>query len=268
MTVSESGDHIESCCEFDVEPATIVLIQEEHERLSGLTHPDRTRDEAKLNAKIDSFFQPLREANRFLLRMILQELTLIDPMRRLQSGASRWSLDGRKWNTLPTYIFLGGAYMSVLRKLDTEWATRIQKSIDAGEHPLIAVEFLHEAWRQNEDRSRWILATTAAELAIKEALSMLNPGLTTLLLEVPSPPIYKLYGRILDDAVGVDSTSVIDKKLRKGLQNGVEIRNRIVHRPQTINLVLDDVIEYLQTVGGAIKCLLELIRSREDSLGS
>jgi len=268
VTVSESGDRIESCCEFDVESATIALIQKEHERLSRLTQPDRSRDEAKLDAKIDSLFQPLRDANRFLLRMIQQELTLIDPIRRLQSGASRWSLDGRNWSTLPTFIFLNGAYGHVLHKLDTEWATRIQKAIDAGEHPLIGVEFWHEAWRQKEDRSRWILATTAAELAIKEALSMLNPSLMTLLLEVPSPPLHKLYGRILDDAAGANSRSAIDKKIRKGLQDGVKIRNKIVHRPESINLDLDDVIGYLQTVGGAIKSLPELIRSRDDSSGS
>ena len=97
---------------------------------------------------------------------------------------------------------------------------------------------------------------------------MLNPSLMTLLLEVPSPPLHKLYGRILDDAAGANSRSAIDKKIRKGLQDGVKIRNKIVHRPESINLDLDDVIGYLQTVGGAIKSLPELIRSRDDSSGS
>ena len=84
---------------------------------------------------------------------------------------------------------------------------------------------LHRAKSENIAHHKWIDATIAAELAIKDVLSKANPDLELLLMEMPSPPLVKLYGVILEKHLGEKSPYL------KRIKNGVEIRNRLVHKP-------------------------------------
>lgn len=148
--------------------------------------------------------------------------------------------------------------MRTLLKLDSEWCEHIQTLLNLHEEPLIAIEHMHEAQRYRGDRFSWIEASIAAELAIKEALVRLEPLVEVLLLEVPSPPIHKLYGPILKKIAGEKSPHVT------ALQRGAEKRNRLVHRPEAVHFGPQEVVDYVGTVERAIWHLLGLCRRKAD----
>lgn len=106
--------------------------------------------------------------------------------------------------------------------------------------------------RENIAHYKWIDATIAAELAVKEVLATVNPELETLLMEMPSPPLAKLYGTILERYLGEKSPYL------KQIQKGVEIRNRLVHRHDAEAIDDQEASDYVQSIEGAIFHLLSL----------
>jgi hypothetical protein len=66
--------------------------------------------------------------------------------------------------------------------------------------------------------------------ALESQLCNQSPSGLSLLFEVPSPPLNKLYGSVLGSVAGEKSPYV------KLLQKGAEMRNRLVHEPETIVL--------------------------------
>ena len=101
----------------------------------------------------------------------------------------------------------------------------------------------------------WIEATIAAELAIKEFLIRQRPELETLLLEVPSPPIYKMYRPILKAYGG----KTLPREIFKALSDGAEIRNRLVHRPQDEPIDHQKAVDHVSAVAEAIEHLLRIL---------
>jgi len=124
----------------------------------------------------------------------------------------------------------------------------------AGDQPLLAAQHLHEARRHRGTRFRWIVATTAAELAIKEALLRMEPKFAPLLLEMPSPPLGRLYSSVLEAVSGERSPFL------RAIQKGVEIRNRLVHRPSEPDPDPQDAADYVSDVDGALRHLRRLCR--------
>lgn len=184
--------------------------------------------------------------------MITQELELFDA-RKLTSGSHLWSLDNITWAELSPDLRITGGNLYVLHSLDPTWKNHIQLLINRNDRPFLAFEYLHAA-RRSTDRSAWINATIAAEMAIKEALTRIEPRLSVLLFEVPSPPLNKLYGSVLQGVAGERSPYV------KLLQKGAKIRNRFVHRPEKIELDAQKVVNYVNIVEEAIWHLIRLCR--------
>ena len=246
IEVSAAGDKIESVAEIEI-PDNLAS------NLSRISKPhDLDHCEWK---QLHSFFSILPAAHRRLLALILQEFREPEP-HILTSGPSQWSLDGDHWFDFPGGGLLAGIRAHPLFKLDSEWREHIQTILDLHEEPLIASEHLHEAKRNRGDRFSWIEATVAAELAIKEALVKLEPTLEVLLLEVPSPPIHKLYGPILERIAREKSPYVT------ALQKGVDKRNRLVHRPKAAQFGPQEVVDYVGTVERAIWHLVKLCRRK------
>ena len=109
------------------------------------------------------------------------------------------------------------------------------------------MEFLQKAINDSDSRHKWIYATIATELAIKEFLMKKNPILEVLLNEVPSPPLDKLYGKILKEYCGIEPYMKI-----KDIQYGVKIRNLVVHRPRDIDLDAQDTYIYVRLIEATI----------------
>jgi hypothetical protein len=185
----------------------------------------------------------------------MQELRMRDH-HILTAGDQEWSSDGEQWQDFPYDSFLIADSSHTVFKLDQEWCGHLQAAVEHGEEPLVAFQHLREAWQRRTNRSSWIEATIAAELAIKEMLVRLEPKLSAVLFDLPAPPLHTLYGVVLERITGERSPFV------KDLQGGATTRNRLIHRPERVRLDTQEVIDYVATVERAIWHLIKLARRK------
>lgn len=136
-------------------------------------------------------------------------------------------------------------------KLDEESAGIIQEYLGNNEEPFIALRHLQRAKEETTPRYMIIEAAIAAELAIKEFLSRKYPHLKGLLVELPSPPINKLYGSILETYHGKKYPSI------NQLQKIATHRNDFVHKPESTELSFESATKLVMEVEKAIKFLLK-----------
>jgi hypothetical protein len=163
-----------------------------------------------------------------------------------------WSKNKSEWKNFCTKPHVSFDIRGIVN-LNEKNAKSIQGYIDNDFRPFLALKHLHRAINETNTRYKWIDATIAAELAIKEFLIRYEPSIETLLLEVPSPPLHKLYGNILKSY-----TNELSPKLKE-LNKGVEIRNKLVHRPQDIQITTEDANKYIHDVETSIYHLLHLL---------
>ena len=163
-----------------------------------------------------------------------------------------WSKDKSKWKSIPEIICvtIDEHLLLSLNEINSE---SIQNYIDNDFEPFIALRHLHRSKNERNPRHKWIDATIAAELAIKEFLIRLKPDIKTLLLEIPSPPLHKLYGSILEYYKNERSPKL------KELAEGVEMRNKLIHRPKDIHINAEQANKYIHDVEIAIYHLLTLL---------
>jgi hypothetical protein len=163
-----------------------------------------------------------------------------------------WSLDGGTWRAIR-----GKASVSVTTHgyqfLDDRSADMIQEFLEHGPEPLVALKFLHRAMTETNPRYMWLDATIAAELAIKEFLIRSKPEIETLLLELPSPPLHKLYGTVLESIAGQRSPKL------SAVSKGADIRNQLIHRPQGVEIGHQQAYDYVKDVEAAIGHLVGLL---------
>lgn len=118
--------------------------------------------------------------------------------------SKKWGYSDEELHNIPsllTVIVSSGSR----HPLDDDSFQLITESLDTNISPLLAMRHLHRAKHERSPHHQWIDATIAAELAIKEVLSRAIPELEVLLLNVPSPPLSKLYGEILKTYLGEES---------------------------------------------------------------
>ena len=172
--------------------------------------------------------------------------------RLIASTGAQWSIDKAVWKILPRRIKASFDAYSI-HNLDADTAPIIQQWIQNGFEPFLALRHLHKAREENIPHYKWIDATIAAELAIKEFLIRLKPEIATLLLEVPSPPLHKLYGVVLE-SLGLPKSPKVSQ-----IAKGVEIRNKLVHR-------LDQATTYVKDIEIAIHHLLTLLYPNDSNV--
>lgn len=141
--------------------------------------PD-SQDPEYVNQQLQGAFAALHTISRRILELVIQELQLRERPRRF-AGSHAWALSGGPWKDLPQRILMTGVQLLSAYRLDAAWKQHLQHLINLGEHPLTATLHLQEAQADRGTRFRWIQATTAAELAIKEALLRLEPRLSPLM---------------------------------------------------------------------------------------
>jgi hypothetical protein len=170
-----------------------------------------------------------------------------------------WSLDNEHWERLPMLTTVVASVDTFLFLTD-DTARFIQGylNIEAPE-PLLALRHLHRARREQNPRHKWVDATIAAELGIKEFLLRKKPDLEALLLEVPSPPLSKLYGSILQQYGGEKSP------WKNKMAKGAEVRNELLHIPYYKTIDPWKANEYVDDVQCAVYHLLALLYP-EDAL--
>jgi hypothetical protein len=164
-----------------------------------------------------------------------------------------WSIDKKNWQGFP-----GGQLSMVfssrsMEALNKKSAILLEEYLVKGPEPFLALSFLHRAKREKNSKYRWIDATIAAELAIKEFLIQFKPEIEPVLLDVPSPPLHKLYGSILESYTGQRSPRL------KEIAEGARVRNLLVHRPEKIKIDNQESINYVGHVEAAIGHLLNIL---------
>ena len=148
--------------------------------------------------------------------------------------------------------FITSAFQDVW--LDDTGTKRLQAYLDSNIEVLTSgLRHLHRARNEENPVFQWIDATIAAELAIKQCLIHLKPDLETLLLEVPSPPLTKLYGVVLQSVTGQRSSKL------SALGKGIETRNKLIHRPTAQTIDEEEAMTYLDDVEIAIFELMTLM---------
>jgi hypothetical protein len=143
--------------------------------------------------------------------------------------------------------------MTTMVTFATGGAAAMQEGFDNDYRPLIGMRHLFRAMQESEPRFRWIDITIALELAIKEALIRKNPAIELLILEMPSPPLTKLYGSIMKHYLGEKSPYV------NVIQKGVEVRNKLMHRPDGVAITQDQAADYLRDAHKAINHVFLLL---------
>ena len=192
-------------------------------------------------------------ATRRVLDLVKYGLGYIDLDERLVSlKGAEWSTDEIDWRVLPRrWTMTLDTYSS--HPLNPNTVSTIQRCIENGFEPFLALRHLHKARKENVPRYKWIDATIAAELAIKEFLIRLKPDIAALLLEMPSPPLHKLYGTVLE-SLGFSRSPKVSQ-----IASGVQIRNKLVHRPEEVEITLEKANAYVRDVEIAIYHLLVLL---------
>lgn len=125
----------------------------------------------------------------------------------------------------------------------------LQKCIDSKVEPFLAFDFLYQADKFGEDpRHKWINATIALELAIKEFLTRKDDRLISIFADLPSPRIDILYYSVL-----MEYNSEINPIIRrKDIQIASDIRNKLVHNPSEITIDEQTADTYVKIVKATV----------------
>ncbi len=211
----------------------------------------------ELQEELSEIKSPLSEATRKVLDLIknsLNQYGLDDNL--FSTKGTYWSTNQTDWKHIPMRLY-GRIIPSTYLFLDKNYAKNIQEYLNNNLEPFFAsaMQFLHKAKKENHPHYKWINATIAAELAIKEFLSheKLELNLEPLLMEIPSPPISKLYGKILNSYIDEQSPK------RKSIIKGEEKRNLLIHRPKEIKINSKEADQYVRDVEFAIYHLLNFL---------
>lgn len=242
--ISDEGI-VESFHEYDVSKEMWDVLQMDIQDGKTLSQ--------KLQAELSSMESNISKATKKVLNLIKYCFNCPDLNDNLFSSKGiYWSIDKSKWKNIPmrTYAIID---IQSFIPLNEKTSKSIQNYIEKDFEPFFALRHLHRAKEEGNPRHKWIDATIAAELAIKEFLIILKPDIETLLLEIPSPPLYKLYGSILEYYTNERSPKL--KELAKGL----EMRNKLIHRPKDMHIDAERANKYIHDVEIAIYHLLTLL---------
>jgi hypothetical protein len=207
-----------------------------------------------LSTELSRATSVLSQSTRRVLTHIKYGLNQKDLDEQLFSVRDKyWSLDNDHWERLPMLTSVVGS-VDVFLFLTDDTARAIQEYLKfEAPEPFLALRHLHRARREGNPRHKWIDATIAAELGIKEFLLRKKPDLEALLLEMPSPPLNKLYGAILKQYGGESSP------WKNKIAKGAEVRNDLLHIPRHKAIAPWKANEYVNDVQSAIYHLLALL---------
>lgn len=254
LTLLKDGKSIEAESVFEgFEPHILQILKtDEYDKLID-------SDKRKLH----EITSPIRESMKQLVGLIKQELHRSDIRDELIGNLRiEWSLGDNQWYPIPSKLTIY-TWAYSLGNMQESNAKRLQKLLLENEEVLVATNYLHQARNAESGRYQWLYATIAAELAIKEVLARMEPKLQVILSTLPSPPLNKLYGDVLESVAGVKSEGL------NRLQPGAEIRNKLLHSPESVDLSSDKVNDYIAFIEERIRWLLSewrrIKRAKEQS---
>jgi hypothetical protein len=200
---------------------------------SEIIHADHLAND--LQEYINGIHASLRRAIRAVFQATAWRMALDGPRDPVSFGAAHWSLDGKKWERLPTGATLLTLSDHGLFQLNAESTIDIQKPLDSGRRGPLA----HALWREaaaqrgSNPRSAILIGIAALEVGLKQLASMRIPDADWLIKEAQSPPVVKMLARFLPDLPPLDDGTRFErpsKAILASVQKGVELRNDIAHK--------------------------------------
>ncbi len=251
---------VKSSCEHEVSDDLLNALN------SGVTTESKLPT-PKLQADFRQVYNEMLNATNKALLLIKYGLNLSDLEEPPFTGPESllWGLKGSELKYISFSTRLRAFWEPDKVDLDNETEKQIQNYIDTGFSPFFALAPLHRAKNEHDPRYIIIYAAYAAELAIKEFLIEYAKKdgffpVEPLLLELPSPPLGKLYGEVLKFYT------------RKGSPKTDEMialykeRNALMHRPpqKEGGIDLAKAEEHVRNVEAAIFHLLYLLYGETD----
>jgi hypothetical protein len=240
-----SNGSIISCMSAIEISAECYSMLEASSKLGGASVRDQS--------EIQSALKVLHSTTAIVISMLKYHLNYTWIQEHLYAVTrEEWKSGESEWKVLPQKI---SATMEVFQEvpLNAVAIECLQTQLESGITPLIGLRHLHRAKNESMPHHKWIDATTAAELCIKEILIRARPELQELLLQLPAPPLQKLYGPILKHYLGQQSPYL------PAIKMGVEKRNSLVHRPSSTSIDMQEAITYVGKVDAAIWHALSLL---------
>jgi hypothetical protein len=174
-------------------------------------------------------YESLINSLRGFMILILEHLKYFYGVEEIDESINmgetyEWSLDEIGWQMVPDrretmWVGIGKEYT-----VGEDFMSWLPWLVKHNVIPFFAFRHLHKAFSEQDTRHKWINATIAAELAFKEFLSKFDERTSSLIINVPSPPLKKLYKEVLMEFTGFESP------MANQLQKGAERRNSLVHR--------------------------------------
>jgi len=252
MVFSYSAGNVIACMS-DIEVSENVVTElNALDRFDGPSLSETTL--SKINPPLDE----IRNSVRNLLSLVKYHLRHFDLREGSYSVKSeQWRIGTVELRDIPSAISVSIQNFSN-QPLNNRTRDAVQAALINGTLPLIAMRHLHRAKHESQPHHKWIDATIAAELAVKEVLCRAHPEMEAMLIEMPSPPFSKMYGPLLEHYLGAVSP------FRKQLITGQERRNALVHRPGTLQIGHQEANDYVDAVEGAIFHLLSLLYPEDE----
>lgn len=210
------------------------------------------------NATIGPPLGEIRKSVKNLLALVKYHLRHYDLLEGSYSVKSeQWQAGTDEFRNIPSRFFVSHDNFSS-QPLNDNARKAVQEALDEDTLPLVAMRHLHRAKNESQPHHKWIDATIAAELAVKEVLCRAHPAMESMLIEMPSPPFSKMFGPLLKQYLGEESP------FRKKLISGQEKRNVLVHRPSASKIDHQEANDYVATVEGAIFHMLSLLYPHDE----
>jgi hypothetical protein len=245
LSIDLARQSIEATGEYEISEEFLDLLKQED--LPKELPPNIVEEASEIRRHITSSVRQVLYAVKYCLKQIELDENLFG-LKNIT-----YSFDNMNWRFFPGAKLTITASSYSTNPLDIKSAELIRDHLSSEIEPFLALSFLHRAKKERHPKYKWIDATIAAEIAIKEFLILIKPEVESVLLEVPSPPLHKLYGSILESYTGQRSPVL------KHIAEGARVRNQLVHRPEKVNIDSQEAIDYLKHVEMAIGHLLGII---------
>jgi hypothetical protein len=158
------------------------------------------------------------------------------PHAPLHQFAAQWSFDGQDWHALPTNI-QGPSWSERHLLVPPTLRDEVHELVRADHNEPVAHELFREAWELRLEHRKASLAVgiAALEVGAKQALLHFAPHREQELAGENAPHVMHIIRTDLPTALNAQGRRPLIGSLRRDLvfreiQEGVELRNRIVHR--------------------------------------
>lgn len=215
IVVSENLKEIEAKTKFEIS-------EELHQSIQS----HLILDESYVEGRQDQINEGTANAQRNLVKAVHKLVDLMEfeagylfLNENLRQGNCYCSLDGKRWEDIKKREFIGhftSSWKNIPGLNESEKAA-LQSHIDNKVEPFLAMHHYYKAKKELDPRHQLINLALALELGIKEYLvrKKRDPEVEAIIKYVPSPPLFRLYGEILESFSG--EKTPVNMKLIRGI---------------------------------------------------